>query len=247
MTADTTTVAPPATASGPLETALWAAYARVYDNLLHLTGYRRLLDAVADVAAVDTGHHVVEVGCGTGNVLQRLARHRPATLLGIDGSGPMLTRARRKLRRGPVPTQLRQDDVVAGLAALPAGSVDRLVAVNVLYALHDRDAFWREARRVLRPTGSVVVSHTDRPGSWPLITEHVHAVGPRALAHVGLVVVALVDALIDTAARTGTWEFCDYPTLSEEAGRHGFAAEYRGRCYGGDVEGVNFLACYRPR
>ena len=240
-----TTTAP--TASDSVETALWAAYARVYDNLLHLTGYRRLLDAVADAADVDTGDHVVEVGCGTGNVLQRLARHRPGTLLGIDGSGPMLARARRKLRRSPVPTELRQDDVVAGLADLPSGSVDRLVAVNVLYALHDRDAFWREARRVLRPTGSVVVSHTDRPGSWPLITEHVHAVGPRALAHVGLVAVAVVDALIDAVARTGTWEFCDYPTLSEEAGRRGFTAEYRGRCYGGDVEGVNFLACYRPR
>ena len=48
---------------------LWRWYARVYDALEGVAGYREMLDAVAAAAGPLDGLRVIEVGCGTGNVL----------------------------------------------------------------------------------------------------------------------------------------------------------------------------------
>lgn len=230
-----------------LECTLWSLYARVYDNLRYLIGYQRLLESVAQIAAVQPHHRVVEVGCGTGNVLMRLAQESPRCLLGLDSSEPMLRRARAKLAGQSVNAVVQDKDLVRGLASLGQETVDRIIAVNVLYAVRDREAFWKEARRVIAPQGYVVVSHTDRPGSWPLVQEQLSHAGLEAFAHPGLLFVAAADVAIDVVARHGSWDFTDFASLSADAAAYGFTAEYLGRCYGGSVKGVNFLARYRPR
>lgn len=96
---------------------LWSLYARVYDNLRYLIGYQRLLESVAQIAAVQPHHRVVEVGCGTGNVLMRLAQESPRCLLGLDSSEPMLRRARAKLAGQSVNAVVQEKDLVRGLAS----------------------------------------------------------------------------------------------------------------------------------
>jgi len=46
---------------------------------------RRFKSAWTDAAAIDTGHRVLDVACGTGTLLQMIAaRHPGAALTGID-------------------------------------------------------------------------------------------------------------------------------------------------------------------
>jgi len=118
---------------------------------------------------------VLELGVGSGWALRRLASlGGRGSLWGVDQSKEMLTLAARQLRSPPTPVFLAQ----ARFAALPfpSGSFDRLLAVNVAY-FFDRDGRdLREARRVMRPGGRMVIYVSDRAtlAGWPFAGEETH-------------------------------------------------------------------------
>jgi ubiquinone/menaquinone biosynthesis C-methylase UbiE len=119
----------------------------------------------------------LEVGCGTGHWLREMAGH--ATLLaGVEPSGPMLDRA-----RAAAPQAHR---VRARAEELPwrDASFDRIFCVNALHHFSDRDLFFAEARRVLKPGGGVMTigkdPHTGRDEWW--VYDYFEATRPIDLA-----------------------------------------------------------------
>ncbi|WP_418771541.1 class I SAM-dependent methyltransferase [Halobacterium yunchengense] len=100
---------------------------------------------------------VLDVGGGTGRAARALARDTAETdgkdVTVVDASGEMLAGAR---DRGlPV---VRGD---AGRLPFADGSVDAVVVVDALHHFPDRDAAVRDAARVLRPGGVLVVRDFD--------------------------------------------------------------------------------------
>ncbi|TQM35872.1 class I SAM-dependent methyltransferase [Pseudonocardia cypriaca] len=103
---------------------------------------------------------VLDAGCGDG-ALAVAAAACPLHVIGLDAGVPMVTAAR---AHGPV--------VRGDITALPVagGSVDAVVAVNVLYHLDEPEVALREARRVLGPDGLLVagtVARSDSPELAP--------------------------------------------------------------------------------
>ena len=226
---------------------LWRRYARVYDALEHVVSYREMLDSVLAATGPVKGRAVVEVGCGTGNLLAQLVRDKPARLIGIDASAAMLERAGAKLDvhldAGRI--ELHRSDAVAGLAAMPPGSVDVVVASNILYALPDRSAFWRAAGRVLASGGRIVLSNPDRPGVGPAFRQQWRTRGVRGFTDHRLPEVVLLNLVIDLLSATQRYEFASWATLVAEAEKAGLArAEFVGRCYGGPNEGMNVVGVF---
>ena len=126
--------------------------AATYDRRYAINDYGGIRDAV--LAFAPAGLDVLEVGCGTGHWLGELAP-RARTVAGVDRSGSMLARA-----RAAVPGAL----LARGSAeALPvrAGAVDRVLVVHAMHHFDDKAAFVREARRVLRPGGGVMIAGLD--------------------------------------------------------------------------------------
>jgi ubiquinone/menaquinone biosynthesis C-methylase UbiE len=228
---------------------LWRRYARVYDALEGIVGYGEMLDAVVSAAGCVQGLIVVEVGCGTGNLLVRLGRDAPARLIGIDASGAMLTQARTKLgaQLSAGQIDLQESDAIAALATLAPDSVDVLVAANVLYALPDRAAFWRSAARVLRPAGRLVISNPDRHGIGPALRQQWRAQGAAGFTDRRLPGVLGLNLVIELLSVGGRFEFPSWRTLTVEAAEGGLArAELNGRCYGGPADGLNLVGTFRP-
>jgi SAM-dependent methyltransferase len=93
---------------------------------------------------------VVDVGCGPGNSAT-YTRDAVPSVVAVDAARAMLHRARRRDRRLAL--------VHADAARLPfrERSVDAVTFHSVLYLLPDRAAVLREAVRVLRPGGRVVL------------------------------------------------------------------------------------------
>ena len=131
----------------------WDAYARCYDTLTDLQPYQDLVAAVAAQLPTDAVS-VLDAGCGTGTLLQAIARQHGAALTGIDGSPQMMARAMAKL--APYSVELIRGDL-EGEAALP-GSYDCIVSTNVLYTLRNPLAFLQQVRRVLNDDGTVVIA-----------------------------------------------------------------------------------------
>lgn len=124
-----------------------------YDLMSRLLGAgpsHRTLVAQADPPR---GGRVLEIGCGTGNVLAAMARRRPdVELVGLDPDAGALGRARGKLGPGARLEQGFADDL-----PLPDGHVDRVLSSLMLHHLpaDEQRGALREARRVLRPGGSI--------------------------------------------------------------------------------------------
>lgn len=103
-------------------------------------------------AAIAEAHpdDVLEVGCGEGELAQRLAHELGATVIAMDQSERMVALA---LERGV-------DAQIGDAQELPFGdaSFDVVVAAWMLYHVPDLDRALAEMRRVLRPGGRLVVS-----------------------------------------------------------------------------------------
>ncbi len=131
----------------------YAALAGRYDRRYRYYNARSHREILRQLGVLDDAC-VVDAGCGTGLLLERIARRAPNTKrVGIDPSPEMLAVARQRL---PADTRLLQ----AGSEALPLGtqSVDLLVSSSSLHCLPDAGPAIAEFSRVLRPGGRLILA-----------------------------------------------------------------------------------------
>jgi SAM-dependent methyltransferase len=131
------------------------SYDRRWENYTEAT-LAPLLAYLED-APPPSGARILDVGCGTGVFLERIARaHRVGALAGLDPSSAMLTAAVERLGKAGYPTR----GLVQGSSeALPfrAGSFDVSVSTNSLHFWPDPGAGLREIAKVLGPGGRLVL------------------------------------------------------------------------------------------
>ncbi len=104
---------------------------------------------------------VLDVGCGTGNLLPRLAEAKSVErYVGLDPSLEMLRVAGARAAASPFPAA-RLSAYAAALPFAP-GSFDTAVSASSLHYWADAAAGLREIRRVLRPGGTLLLLDWDR-------------------------------------------------------------------------------------
>jgi SAM-dependent methyltransferase len=109
-----------------------------------------MMELLGDVSGLD----VLDVGCGSGVLTERLLK-AGASVIGLDSSEGMLKRAR--VRLGPE-TQLRLHDLHDPLTWISNDSVDVVVASLVMHYVKDWRPVLSEFRRVLREDGRLIFS-----------------------------------------------------------------------------------------
>ncbi len=117
----------------------------------------RLDDLVISAAALRDGLAVLDVACGLGGLLATLdARFRGMELTGVNHD-PRQLDACHRVRPRP-DTILRWVEADACRLPFADASFDRVFCVEAMFHFRSRDAFLREAFRVLRPDGRLVVT-----------------------------------------------------------------------------------------
>ncbi|WP_230207997.1 class I SAM-dependent methyltransferase [Microlunatus sp. Gsoil 973] len=157
----------------------------LYDPCTRLLGIARFRAQLIKYAQIEAGQKVLDVGCGSGDLLLALAAAVPgAELTGLDPDGVALGRAARKAAAAGAGVTLIRG--YADELPLEDASLDHVVST---LAIHHLDAesqarFAAEARRVLSPGGKVTILDFGGPSG-----DHAH--GP--LGH--------LSALLDAAMR----------------------------------------------
>jgi len=127
----------------------------VYDPLVSLMGFDRARHELIAAANVEPGHHILDIGCGTGTLVVKLKRQYPsAQVVGIDPDPKVLQRARRKATRAAVSVQL--DPGFADKLPYKEELFDHVFSSFMFHHLNEqeRENMLREVLRVLRAGGS---------------------------------------------------------------------------------------------
>ncbi|MFL5304924.1 MAG: class I SAM-dependent methyltransferase [Polyangia bacterium] len=117
-----------------------------YNRRYQLNAYAGIWSTILSVLRDAGRTHVLEVGCGTGFWLAKLAAVPGATVAGIDPSTEMLRQA-----QGTAGGDLRQG--VAEDLPWDDAAFDVVLCINALHHFEEPEAAIKEAFRALRPGG----------------------------------------------------------------------------------------------
>jgi SAM-dependent methyltransferase len=116
---------------------------------------------LAGLIAPTAGERVVDLGCGESPIVGLVRSQLDGGVaVGIDNSAEALRELRTSLSVSGSGTLLLQSDLSTPLP-LADRSMDAVFSHDVLELLPDPDALLREAHRVLRPGGRLVLGHAD--------------------------------------------------------------------------------------
>lgn len=134
---------------------LEAETARRYQIFSEQTGmYQELSRLMVQLAGIEPGMRVLDLGCGTGVTTQAVleALGQSGHVYALDISGPMLAVAREQVNS----ERVMFIEADAALTGLPDQVVDCIVCNSVFWQLRHKPQVMAELRRVLRPTGRFV-------------------------------------------------------------------------------------------
>ncbi|MFB3778047.1 MAG: bifunctional demethylmenaquinone methyltransferase/2-methoxy-6-polyprenyl-1,4-benzoquinol methylase UbiE [Bryobacteraceae bacterium] len=164
----------PTGTAGDEEAARWVrrmfgSVAHRYDLLNHLLSFnvdrswrRRTVERVAAVLSMPSAR-VLDLCCGTGDLMLALETRRGAAVWGCDFSRPMLEIARRKLDAAGSRSSLIEADALR--LPLPSNSIDLVTVAFGFRNLASYRAGLEEMARVLRPGGVAAILEFSRPPS----------------------------------------------------------------------------------
>jgi len=126
--------------------------------------------------------NVLDIGCGPGDVMLRLAATRPALrITAIDGSRAMIELMREAVQRAGFQGRITPlQGYIPGLP-LPEHSFDAILSKDLLHHLPDPMVLWREAKRLGCPGAAIYVMDLMRPESPQVARNIVETVAQNEL------------------------------------------------------------------
>lgn len=112
------------------------------------------LDRVLDLAAIPQGASVLDIGCGKGELLLRLARRGAGACIGVEASPYTAAEARERAGSEPRITLVEQD---AATYTAPEGSYDFTACVGASWIFSGHRGTLRALSAWTRPGGIVLV------------------------------------------------------------------------------------------
>jgi len=108
----------------------------------------------------------VDIGCGPGDVVIRLARAVPDLhITAIDGSAPMIALARRAVQAAGLDTRVTVMQGYVPGVSLEDHGYDAILSKDLLHHLPDPSVLWKEIARLGRPGAAVYVMDLVRPST----------------------------------------------------------------------------------
>ncbi|MGH3751787.1 MAG: methyltransferase domain-containing protein [Pseudonocardiaceae bacterium] len=132
----------------------------------HTDALKNMNRVLAERVQIQPGERVLDAGCGVGGSSLWLAHERSVDVVGITLAARQVAMARSYAAHRGLTGRVHFDQADFTATPFPDMSFDIVWAVESLCHAPDKAAFYREAARLLRPGGRVVVAdfvRADRP------------------------------------------------------------------------------------
>ncbi len=159
-----------------------------------------LYDAVEALLHVQDREIILDMGCGNGIMMERLASACDCHLIGTDISEDALSMAKRRL------TRVNAELICCPVEEMPfeTASIDKVLTVNTMYFWDDLSAGFAEIARVLKPGGAFISAHYTKRSL-------------EAFSHARSVYRKHAEADVISAARTAGFDVEMMPIMGDRA------------------------------
>jgi ubiquinone/menaquinone biosynthesis C-methylase UbiE len=179
----------------------------LYDPIQKLLGGDAARRELIAQAGLQAGQRVLDIGCGTGELVVLIARLHPGVeVVGLDPDPRALARARRKAERAAAAIPL--DTGFADALPYADASFDRVFSSFMLHHLEsaEKTRALGEVRRVLRPGGSlhlVDFAPAESGSSRGLVARLLHSAEPMREQRGSRIAALLEEAGLAEASERG--------------------------------------------
>ncbi len=144
-------------------------FANFFSRLQEAPWYREFLSPVMDT--IEAESYLLDVGTGSGKMLEILYKEKKVTSIGIDTNKDMLTEARAKLRDTPVELRLIETDEPLDF---DAKTFDYVSICSVLFHMKKLaiDKMLEESLNMLKPGGKVIILTPTGAGNVLRLSKH---------------------------------------------------------------------------
>ncbi len=123
-----------------------------------------------------TASVVLDIGCGPGDVMIRLAKSIPTLkITAVDGSQKMIQLASAAISSNGLDATIRAVEGCVPQLPLTVRSFDAVLSKDFLHHLPEPMVFWHEIRRMIMPGGFICVMDLRRPDSTIIAHQIVEA------------------------------------------------------------------------
>lgn len=116
---------------------------------------------------VDIHGHILDLGCGPGDISFRFAKHFPdSSVIGIDGSDEMIRLAnKRKEQEKNINDRLTFINGIIPDASIPQMHYSAIVSNSLLHHLHHPEVLWQTVKQYASRNTKVLITDLFRPRS----------------------------------------------------------------------------------
>lgn len=136
-----------------------------YDRADFSESHGRRVQLFRDRYARNVAGLVLDLGCGSGDVLERFAGRLPnAAFVAVDGSAAMLDLARKRIARAPaIAKRIRFVEAVIPSASIPRERYDVIMSHSLLHHVHRPEVLWQTVCELAVPATYIFVADLRRP------------------------------------------------------------------------------------
>lgn len=123
-----------------------------------IEGSSRLYEIISQKIDINKNHNILDAGCGFGEASIWMANNIGCKVTGISLVENQIEKARKHAKEKNVPDKTKFIMADYTKTNFPDNSFDRIIAIETICHLEDKTDFYKEAYRILKPGGKILVA-----------------------------------------------------------------------------------------